>query len=65
MYQIYKTSTNTEETNFCLIEDIINYLLDMSYSISNFLEIYPMASRIFYQEKLHLEYVFQDFNLII
>jgi len=57
MYQINKTFTNTEETNLSLIEDIINYLLDMSFSISNFLEIYPMASKFFYQEKLHLQYV--------
>jgi len=57
MYQVNEISTKIEETNLCLIEDIINYLLDMSYSISNFLEIYPMASKFFFQEKLHLEYV--------
>lgn len=38
-----------------MIEDIINFLLDTAYSISNFLEIYPMASNIFYQEKLYLK----------
>ncbi|XP_025207178.1 activating signal cointegrator 1 complex subunit 2-like [Melanaphis sacchari] len=50
-----KTSTNIEETNLCMIEDDINFLLDTSYSISNFLEIYPMASIFFYQDKLHLK----------
>lgn len=38
-----------------MIEDIIHFLLDTSYSISNFLDIYPMASSIFYQEKLHIK----------
>ncbi|XP_001944181.1 activating signal cointegrator 1 complex subunit 2 isoform X1 [Acyrthosiphon pisum] len=53
--QSNKTSTEIEETNLCMIEDIINFLLDTSYSISNFLEIYPLASIFFYQEKLHLK----------
>jgi len=52
-----KTSTDIEETNLCMIEDIINFLLDTSYSISNFLEIYPLASSFFHQEKLHIKYV--------
>jgi len=65
MYQINKTPTDIEATNLCLIEDIINYLLDTSYSISNFLEIYPMASRFFYEKKFHLEYVQQTCKLII
>ncbi|KAL4136098.1 hypothetical protein QTP88_007665 [Uroleucon formosanum] len=55
MCQINKTSTDIEESNLCLTEDIINYLLDTSCTITNFLEIYPMASRHFYQEKFHLE----------
>jgi len=57
MYQINETSTDIEERNLCLVEDNINYLLDISYNITNFLEIYPMASRHFYQEKFHIEYV--------
>lgn len=57
MCQINKTSTDIEESDLCLIEDIINYLLDTSCTITNFLEIYPIASKHFYQEKFHLEYV--------
>ncbi|XP_060841960.1 activating signal cointegrator 1 complex subunit 2-like [Rhopalosiphum padi] len=54
-YQSNETSTDIEEINLCMIEDIVNFLLDTSYSISNFLEIYPIASSFFYQEKLHLK----------
>ncbi|CAI6353516.1 unnamed protein product [Macrosiphum euphorbiae] len=55
MCQINETSTDIGERNLCLIEDNINYLLDISYNITNFLEIYPMASRNFYEEKFHIE----------
>lgn len=50
-----KSSSTIDEGNFIMVEDIINFLLDTSYSITNFLEIYPTASTILYQEKLHLK----------
>ncbi|XP_026820117.1 activating signal cointegrator 1 complex subunit 2-like [Rhopalosiphum maidis] len=55
MCQRNETSTDVEEIYLCMFEDIINFLLDTSCSISNFLEIYPEAAIFFYQEKLHLK----------
>lgn len=57
LYRGHRTAAEIEETNIIMIEDIINFLLDTSYSIFNFLDVYPIANSVFYQERLHFMYV--------
>ncbi|XP_050424873.1 activating signal cointegrator 1 complex subunit 2 isoform X2 [Adelges cooleyi] len=52
--QTGKSSTAMNKANLIIIQDIVDFLLDISYSITGFLEIYPIASNIFYKEKFHL-----------
>ncbi|VVC38521.1 Hypothetical protein CINCED_3A008291 [Cinara cedri] len=49
------TSAEINKDILPVIEDIILFLLDTACSISNFLEIYPKAAIIFYQEQLHMQ----------
>ncbi|XP_050522680.1 activating signal cointegrator 1 complex subunit 2 isoform X2 [Daktulosphaira vitifoliae] len=48
-----KSSAIKDKDNLMIIDDIIDFLLDISYSINSFIEIYPISSTLFYKEKFY------------
>lgn len=53
LYERNRTSVEIKETNLVTIEYFINFILNTFYSISNFLEVYPIANSVYYHKKLH------------